>query len=119
VRYMLMIYGSDRDWTQADPAELRPVLEGHIAFSDDLRKANAYVAAEALQTSESTTTVQIQDGEALLTDGPYIETKEQIAGFYLVESDDYDQVLEWAKRLAKADGGPIEVRPVKPAHSKG
>jgi hypothetical protein len=112
VRYMLIIYGSDRDWTQDDPAELEPVMAAHTAFGEDLRNANAYVAAEALQPSESTTTVRVQDGEALVTDGPYVESKEQIAGFYMVDAADFDQALEWAKRLADFNGSPVEIRPV-------
>jgi hypothetical protein len=112
MRYLLVIYGNDEDWTQRPPEDLEPILAEHSSFSDDLRKANAYVAAEALQPSATVTTIRLQDGEPFLTDGPYIETKEQLAGFYLIEAENLDCALEWAKRLAKFDGEPVEVRPV-------
>jgi hypothetical protein len=112
VRYLLVLYGNDQDWTKRPPEDLEPILAEHGRFSNDLRKADSFVAAEALQPSTTATTVRLQDGEPLLTDGPYIETKEQLAGFYLIEAENLDCALEWAKRLAIFDGEPVEVRPV-------
>jgi hypothetical protein len=114
MRYLLVIWGNDEDWTQAPMEQIQAAMAAHTAFGEELRKANAYVAAEALQISANTTTIRVQDGEPLITDGPYMETKEQVGGFYMVDSDDLDQVLEWAKQLAEFNGGVIEVRPVVP-----
>jgi hypothetical protein len=111
MRYMLVIYGNDEDWTQRSEEELAPIMAEHESFGTDLRKAGAYVAAEALQPSSTATTIRMTDGEPLLTDGPYIETKEQIGGFYLIDVEDLDQALEWGKRLAGFESNPIAVWP--------
>ena len=112
MRYMLVIYGNDEDWTQRPESELAPIMAEHESFSEDLRKAGALVASEALQPSPTVTTIRLKDGEPLLTDGPFIESKEQIGGFYLIEVADLDQALEWGKRLAGFEENPISVWPV-------
>ena len=112
MRYLLVIYGTDDDWTQRPPEDLQPILAEHDAFSKALRAAGAYVAAEALQPSSTATSLRIQGEEVVVTDGPYIETKEQLAGFYLVEAENLDRALEWARRLVRFDREPVEVRPV-------
>ena len=82
------------------------------AYTESLRDAGAFVAGEGLQDSPTATTIRIQsDGERVVTDGPFAETKEQIGGFYLIECDDLDQALEWAKKIP-LPAGAIEVRPV-------
>jgi hypothetical protein len=112
MRYMLVIYGNDDDWTQRSEDELAPIMAEHESFGTDLRKAGAYVAAEALQPSSTATTIRITDGQPLLTDGPYIETKEQIGGYYLIDVDSEDEAVRWAERLAIFNEQAVEVRPV-------
>lgn len=111
MRYMLIIYGNDEDWTQRPESELAPIMAEHESFGDDLRKAGSFVAADALQPSSTVTTIRLNNGEPLLTDGPYIESKEQIGGFYLIEVDDLDQALAWGTRLASFEENPIAVWP--------
>jgi hypothetical protein len=65
-----------------------------------------------LDSAGKAKTVRLRDGEALITDGPYVETKEQIAGFFLVELDDLDQAIEFASRVPLAQKGSVEIRPV-------
>lgn len=108
---MLMIYGNDEDWTQRSEAELAPIMAEHESFGNDLRKARAFVAADALQPSSTATTIRLKDGEPLLTDGPYIESKEQIGGFYLIDVENLDQALEWGTRLARFEENPVAVWP--------
>jgi hypothetical protein len=112
MRYMLVIYGNDEDWTQRSPEDLEPILAEHTKFTEDLRAANALVASEALQPSVTATSLRLQGDDVVVTDGPYIETKEQLAGFYLIEAENLDRALEWAKRLVRFDHEPVEVRPV-------
>lgn len=111
MRYMLVIYGSDEDWTTYSEAELEPTMNAHLSFTEDLRSAGAFVASEALQPSSTVTTIRLKDGEPLLTDGPFIESKEQIGGFYLIEVEHLDQALEWGKRLAGFEPTAIAVWP--------
>ena len=112
MRYMLVIYGSGDDWTQRPPEENEPILAQHQSFTEDLRKANAFVAAEALHARSSVTTIRMRGTEPVLTDGPFIETKESIGGFYLIDVDNLDQALEWGQRLARFEENAIEVWPV-------
>jgi hypothetical protein len=111
MRYMLVIYGNDEDWTQRPQEELQPSMAEHESFSTDLRKAGAFVAAEALQPSTTVTTIRLKDGEPLLTDGLFAEAKEQIGGFYLIDVDNLDEALKWGKRLAQFEANPIAVWP--------
>jgi hypothetical protein len=112
MRYMLVIYGNDEDWTTRPAEEIEPVLAAHESFGADLRKAGAFVAAEALQPSSTATTIRLNNGQPLITDGPFLETKEQIGGFYLIEVDNLDAALEWGTRLARFEENPIAVWPV-------
>lgn len=111
MRYMLVIYGNDEDWTKLSEAELGPTMAAHQSFTEDLQSAGAFVAAEALQPSSTVTTIRLKDDEPLLTDGPYIESKEQIGGFYLIDVDNLDQALEWGKRLAHFETTAVAVWP--------
>jgi hypothetical protein len=70
------------------------------------------VAGDALQPTQTATTVRVQDGETLTTDGPFAETKEQLGGYYLIEADSLDEAIEWAGKVPGARHGSVEVRPV-------
>ncbi len=111
MRYLLMIYGNDEDWTQQSEEELEPIMNEHESFTSDLQKAGAFIAAEALQPSATTTTIRLEQGKPLLTDGPYIESKEQVGGFYLIDVENLDDALGWAKRLASFEENPVVVWP--------
>lgn len=109
---MLFIQASHRDWTNAPPEELQPLLDAHQSFLDDLRDADLVVSAAGLHPAAQSTTIRIEDGESILTDGPYIETKEQIGGFYMIDTETREEALQWARRLAEFNQCPVEVRPV-------
>jgi hypothetical protein len=80
---------------------------------DGLRKSGLLVAAEALESTETATTVRIRNGKMSITDGPFAETKEQLAGFYLIEARDLNDAIQVASRIPPAREGSIEVRPVR------
>jgi hypothetical protein len=84
-----------------------------LAFGESLRASGRYLAAEALQSPGSATTVRVRHGKVTLTDGPFAETKEQLAGFYLVDAADLDEALRLAARIPPARVGSVEVRPVR------
>jgi hypothetical protein len=111
MRYLLAIYGNDEDWTQHPQAELQPIMDEHESFTRDLQSAGVFVAAEALMPSATATTIRIENGAPLLTDGPYIESKEQIGGFYLIDADNLDEALSWARRLASFEEYPVVIWP--------
>jgi hypothetical protein len=116
MQYMLLIYGDEQRWSQM-PEETRNAFFGEFfAYGDALEQAGALVAGSALQPSATATVVRVEDGEPLLTDGPFAETKEQLGGYYLIDVETLDEALEWAARIPSAKvGQPVEVRPLQPA----
>jgi len=89
-----------------------------MAYGESLRKSGRYIAAEALQRVDTATTVRVRNGKVPLTDGPFAETKEQLAGFYLIDAKDLDEAVELAAKIPPARVGTIEVRPVRELSAK-
>ena len=83
------------------------------AYGDGLRGSDVLVAAEALQPVDTATTVRVRNGKVSVTDGPFAETKEQLAGFYLIEARDLNDAIQIASKIPPAREGSIEVRPVR------
>src|SRR5215467_16106241 len=109
-QYLLALY---RDYAVPIPPErTRQVWAGVNELGDRLRDSGAFVFKSGLQGgAESATVVRQSGGDFLITDGPYTETKEHLAGFWIIDVADLDAALEWAKRAAAAELRPIEVRP--------
>jgi hypothetical protein len=80
---------------------------------DDFRKSGLLVAAEALESTATAATVRVRNGKMSITDGPFAETKEQLAGFYLIEARDLNDAIQVAARIPPAREGSVEVRPVR------
>ena len=83
------------------------------ACGDGFRKSGLLVAAQALQPVDTATTVRVRNGKLMITDGPFAETKEQLAGFYLLEARDLNDAIQMAAKIPPAREGSIEVRPVR------
>ena len=94
------------------PEVLGPIMRKVQAVSEEVRAAGAWVFAAGLHAPEASTVLKPQGDEVLVVDGPYVEAKEFVGGFTVVEADDLDAALEWGRRYARATGLPIEVRPV-------
>ena len=112
MQYMLLIYGDEKSWEGVSEEERGQIMQAYGAFTKELQDAGAMVAGDALQRTQSATTVRVQDGETLTTDGPFAETKEQLGGYYLIEAESLDEAIEWAAKIPAASDGSIEVRPV-------
>lgn len=84
-----------------------------VACGEGLRKAGHLIAAEALQAVDTATTVRVRNGKVSVTDGPFAETKEQLAGFYLIEARDLNDAIQVAAKIPPAREGSVEVRPVR------
>ena len=89
-----------------------PKIREFIALRDAMRDAGVFLGAGQLQPVESATTIRIVEGETLLTDGPFAEMKEHVAGYLLIDCADLDEAVRWASRLPGARGGAVEVRPL-------
>jgi len=108
--YSLLIYTDPADL----PADFDPVAtrDHWMSYTQELRESGAHRGGEALQFADTATTVRVRDGEVLNTDGPFAETKEILAGFYLIDVPDLDDALAWASRMPNITYGSVEVRPI-------
>jgi hypothetical protein len=108
-QYLLAVY-SDESAPMSDE-QMQAAYKAVDAFNRDLMETGAWVFAGGLEPLASSTVVRVQGGQAVLTDGPFAETKEQIGGFWIVNAADLDVALELATRGSQACGWPVEVRP--------
>ena len=88
--------------------------EDCVEFDTAIRKSGHCITSEALQSVQTATTVRVRNGKTAVTDGPFAETKEQLAGFYMIEAKDLNEAIQVASRIPPARVGSIEVRPVRP-----
>jgi len=112
MRYLFMIFGAEVDPATVPDAEAAAEMAAYNAFTQEVQARGLMLGGEALEPSSTATTVRVRDGHALVTDGPFAETKEQILGYYLLECADLDEALEMAARIPGAASGGIEVRPI-------
>lgn len=111
-QYMLSVHhdGSE-DFASMDESTLQAMFTAVDAFNTELQAAGQWVFAGGLQPIEASTTVDATGSEALVTDGPFSESKEYLGGFWIIEAADLDDALAWAKRGSAACRGKVEVRP--------
>ena len=112
MKFLLTIYGEESGWGNASPEEIGQVMAAYEAFGRAAAEAGVLVGGEGLQPTSTATTVRVRDGETLTTDGPFAETREQLGGYYLLDSSDLDDAIAWAARIPGAQNGSVEVRPV-------
>jgi hypothetical protein len=109
--YMLSVH-HDGPLPELSDDEVQEIFAAVEAFNEEVRQAGAWVFAGGLQLPETATTVRLADeGDVLLTDGPFAETKEFLGGFWVIQAADLDEALAWAKKGAVACRGDVEVRP--------
>ena len=116
MRYMLLVYTNETEMEQAPAGLMERVAAGHRKVQEEARRAGVFVAAEPLAATVAATTVRAVDGKPLIIDGPFAETKEQLAGYYILECRDLDEVIDWAQKLPTECGGgvgSIEIRPMR------
>jgi hypothetical protein len=112
MQYMLLIYGDEAGWDRLSEVERGEIMRSYFDYTEELRSAGAMLAGDALLPTSNATTVRVRDGEQLVTDGPFAETKEQLGGYYLIEAESLDDATRWASKIPGAQHGSIEVRPV-------
>src|SRR5262249_13559462 len=116
MRYMLLIYTREDAVARSSQAEMQQVMNGHLAVMQEARAKGVLQAAEPLANTSTATTVRWQNGSAAVMDGPFAETKEQLAGYYIFHCKDLDEAIAWAKKIPTACGGLqgcVEVRPLQ------
>ncbi len=106
MKYVCLVYMDEATLTDVPDAEC-------MAFGEELEERGQRIAAEALESIQTSTTVRVRNGNVSVTDGPFAETKEQLAGFYLIDARDLNDAIRVASKIPPARVGSIEVRPVR------
>ena len=111
MQYLLLIYEDERRWANMKPAQMNAEVGEYRAFGQEF--AGAIKGGNALQPTKAAQTVRMRNGKALITDGPFAETKEQLGGYYLIEADTPEQAAAIAGKIPGARSGSIEIRPIQ------
>ena len=111
MQYLLLLYSDSSGWSQMTPAQQQQGMAAYTAYTEALRKAGALVHSDRLRGTDASTTVRVADGKTQVLNGPYVDTKEQLGGYFLIEAADLDAAIAWAARCPGASHGTIEVRP--------
>jgi hypothetical protein len=109
MKYMLLIYADENAWTDE---ERQHCYAESTELTHDLHARGQYVSANPLQPVATATSVRVRNGERLVTDGPFAETREQLGGYFLVEAKDLNEAIAIAGRIPGARKGSVEVRPL-------
>lgn len=107
MKYLCLVYLDERRLDELPD-------EDCVEYDQKIRASGHCIASEALQSVQTATTVRIRDGKVSITDGPFAETKEQLAGFYMIEAQDLDEAIRLAAGIPPARVGSIEIRPIRP-----
>lgn len=113
MKYLALVYYEEKTINAMTQAEWQSLNEECVACGEDLRAGGFMVGGNALHSTTTATSVRMRDGKALITDGPFAETKEQLAGFYLLEARDLNEAIQLASKIPPARLGCVEIRPVR------
>ena len=115
MRYMFLVYSRERDFAEAPAEDREQIRAGHYAVMDESRRKGVFIAGEPLKPTATATTVRKENGKPLVLDGPFAETKEQLAGYYILDCENLDEAIAWAAKIptaCKGGEGCVEVRPI-------
>jgi hypothetical protein len=110
MRYVLLVCGDESEELSED--EIARRYAAYTACEDEMRARGVFVGRERLRPTAASTSVRVREGQLVISDGPFAETKEQIAGYYLIECGDVDEAIELAALIPAAGYSMVEVRPV-------
>ncbi|MBX4911749.1 MULTISPECIES: YciI family protein [Rhizobium] len=113
MRYICMIYNSADTDGRLTPDETGELIKAHFAFDEELRRDGILIHSDALEMPDQATVLRVRNNTLSATDGPYVETKEHLAGFYVIEAPDLVKAKEIAGRIPSARFGAVELRPVR------
>jgi hypothetical protein len=112
MQYMLLVYWNEAERMATTKEQAAETFAAYAAYTEALKKAGAFIAGSGLQESSTATVVRAPDGKRTVLNGPYIESKEQLGGYYLIEAADLDGALAWAARCPGAQQDAVEIRPL-------
>jgi hypothetical protein len=111
MKYLCLI-AAEKVMEQMEPADADRHYEEYREFTDQVRQSGHYVSCNRLQPPAAATTIRVRSGKVLMTDGPFVETKEQLGGYFVLEAKDMNEAIQIAARIPGARFGCVEVRPV-------
>ena len=113
MKYLCLAYEAEATFAALSPAEWRELRRETLAYVEELKASGHLLLTNALQSASTATTLRVRDGKVAVTDGPFIETKEQLGGYFLIEARDRDEAIAIASKWPGARFGDIEVRPIE------
>jgi len=113
MKYMLLLYSAPGAGPDPASPEGEAQMGRWFAVTEEMGKAGVLVSGDALQPETTATTLRVRDGETLLTDGPFAETKETLGGYYVIDVPDLDAATAWAEKMPLAPYGSVEVRAIQ------
>ncbi len=112
MKYMLLCYDEEGAWKKAGQAALEAAMKEAVGLTHELDAKDQYILASPLQEASTASSVRVRDGQPIVTAGPYVETREVLGGFYLINAENLDEAIAIAARHPGARLGTVEVRPV-------
>lgn len=112
MKYMLLIYHDEQMWARLTESERQQIYLEYRQLIQELQSKGKYLAGEQLQPAKSGSTVRVRDGNTMVIDGPFAETREHIGGFFMIDVNDAQEAAEIAAKIPSARDGAIEIRPV-------
>lgn len=113
MKYLCLVYHSENELKAMSEAEHQVLIDQSLDYDETLRNSGHYVTSNALEFVDKAATLRLKKGKAVVTDGPYVETREQVGGFILIEAKDREEAIELASKIPPLRLGGIEVRPVR------
>ena len=113
MKFLFMIFHDENILDSMPEGEMQTLVDSALDYDEEIRQSGHYIVSNALQRARTARTIRVRGGKATVTDGPFVETKEQLGGFFLIEAKDIDEACEVASRFPPARLGTIEVRPVQ------
>ena len=112
MKYLCLVYQEEKQEPNVPRDQIEQAKKDYWAFTEDIKKNGNYVGGEALQPTPTAKSVRVRNGKVSTTDGPYVETKEQLGGYYLINAKDLNDAVQVASRIPGAKHGTVEVRPI-------
>jgi hypothetical protein len=112
MRYLCLIYDNEKSWPTMPKEEADKMMGEYFEFTEGIKTSGHYVGGEALQPTQTATTVRVRSGKVSMTDGPFAETKEQLGGYYLINAKDLNDAIQVAAKIPSARIGSVEIRPI-------
>jgi hypothetical protein len=112
MQYILMLHAAESGWAQLTEAQQREGMAAYLAYTEALKKAGVLRGVNRLRPSTTATLVRAAEGKSQVLNGPYVDTKEQMGGYYVIDVPDQEAAVAWAKRCPTANHGTVEVRPL-------